>query len=66
MKSVVTGPLSVRPKDAVKLLSVGKTKLAELIANGSLESYTVGTRSRLITVKSIHRLLGLETDKPAT
>jgi excisionase family DNA binding protein len=47
-------PLVLRPRDACRLLSVGNTRLYELLSAGELESYLDG-RSRKITVESIHR-----------
>jgi excisionase family DNA binding protein len=46
-------PLIVRPKVACRLLSVGETRLYELIANGEIESFRDGG-SRKITTRSIH------------
>jgi excisionase family DNA binding protein len=45
-------PLAVSPRHACRLLSVGNTRLYELIAAGEIESYRDG-RSRRITVASI-------------
>jgi excisionase family DNA binding protein len=45
-------PLVVRPKVACRLLSVGETRLYELIANGELESFKDGG-ARRITMASI-------------
>jgi hypothetical protein len=57
MQSAVPGPLVVRPKDVQKLLSIGKTKVDQLIADGTLESYKLAPRIRVITMKSVTRLL---------
>jgi excisionase family DNA binding protein len=48
----VSLPLSVKPKAAAALLSVGLTRLYELLNAGELVSYYDG-RSRLITTDSI-------------
>jgi excisionase family DNA binding protein len=45
-------PLVVPPKVACRLLSVGETRLYELIADGELESFKDGV-SRRITMASI-------------
>jgi excisionase family DNA binding protein len=45
-------PLAVSPRRACRLLSVGNTRLYELIAAGEIESYRDG-RSRRITMASI-------------
>jgi excisionase family DNA binding protein len=46
-------PLVVSPRQACQLLSVGLTRLYELLNEGKLDSFMVG-RSRRITVVSIH------------
>jgi hypothetical protein len=48
--------LAVRISDATRLAGIGKTKLFELIANGTLETTTVGRR-RLILYRSLRRLI---------
>lgn len=45
-------PLAVRPREACLLLSVGMTRLYELIGAGELQTYREG-RSRRITMASI-------------
>ncbi len=45
-------PIAVAPKIACKLLSIGTTRLYELLGSGALESYSEG-RMRRITVASI-------------
>ena len=47
-------PLAVSPRQACKLLSVGNTRLYELLAVGELELYLDG-RMRRITMQSIRR-----------
>jgi excisionase family DNA binding protein len=47
-------PLAVAPRQACVLLSIGNTRLYELLRSGELESYLEG-RSRRITMQSIHR-----------
>ena len=46
-------PLVVRPKTARRLLSVGETRLYEMIASGELESFRDGG-ARKITTRSIY------------
>jgi hypothetical protein len=54
-------PLAVSPRETRQLLSIGNTRLYELLNAGELESYQEG-RSRRITMRSIRarieRLLG--------
>src|SRR5579885_3087608 len=45
---VLTEPLAVPPREACRLLSVGLTRLYELLHEGQLESFRYG-RSRRIT-----------------
>ena len=45
-------PLVVKPQTACRLLSIGTTRLYELIADGSIESYREGGHRR-ITMRSI-------------
>ena len=54
-------PIWYRPNQALELLPVGKTKLAEMIRTGQVESVLVG-RTRLIRASSIH---SLRTDEAA-
>jgi hypothetical protein len=49
----VVEPLVVRPRDACRMLSVGMTRLYELLNENALESY-LHCGSRRITVSSIH------------
>ncbi len=49
-------PLAVRRSDVGPLLGYGQTKIGEMIRDGTLESIKNG-RSRLITMRSIKRLL---------
>ncbi|PZU06105.1 MAG: excisionase [Sphingomonas sp.] len=49
-------PLAVRVADATRLTGIGKTKLFELIANGTLETTSVGRR-RLILYRSLQQLI---------
>lgn len=50
-------PIAVSPKTAQEMLSIGKTKLFELIKDGTLNSKKIG-KSRRITVASIKRAAG--------
>jgi hypothetical protein len=47
-------PLAVSPRQARKLLSIGNTRLYQLMGAGELESYHDG-RVRRITMRSIRR-----------
>ncbi len=49
-------PLAVRVSDATRLTGIGKTKLFELIADGTLETTSIGRR-RLILYRSLERLI---------
>ena len=49
-------PLAVRVADATRLTGIGKTKLFELIADGTLETTSVGRR-RLILYRSLRQLI---------
>lgn len=46
-------PVVVPPREACRMLSVGMTRLYELLHEGQFESFRYG-RSRRITVSSIH------------
>lgn len=48
--------------DAGRMLSIGKTKLGELIAQGQLESVRIGAR-RLVKIASVKRLAGVDADQ---
>jgi excisionase family DNA binding protein len=48
-------PLAVSPRVASRLLSLGNTRLYQLIRNGELDSYIDGERARRITMSSIKR-----------
>jgi excisionase family DNA binding protein len=48
----VLQPLAVSPRQACGLLSIGLTRLYELLGSGELDSFLVG-RSRRITVASM-------------
>jgi hypothetical protein len=51
--------VAVSPRTAGSMLGFGKTKIAELVKNGILESQKIGG-ARRITVVSIKRLAGAE------
>lgn len=53
-------PEGYRPKEACTILSVGPTKLKELIRTGAIESVLIG-RTRIITRRGIERLLHLDS-----
>jgi excisionase family DNA binding protein len=52
-KRTYLDPIVVRPREACKMLSVGLTRLYELLHEGQLDSFRYG-RSRRITIASIH------------
>jgi excisionase family DNA binding protein len=52
-----TDPLVVTPRVACRLLSLGNTRIYELIRNGELDSYVDGRRARRITMASIRRYI---------
>ena len=49
-------PLAYSPSDAAHLMSIGKTKIFELIKDGTLKSFKYGGR-RLITLDAIKTCL---------
>ena len=49
-------PLAYSVSDAVKVSSLGRTKLYELIKNGRIDTLKVGRRT-LVKADSLHRLL---------
>ena len=52
-------PILCSQAEAWKLLAIGKTKGAELIAQGQLETVRIGSR-RLVKVASVRRMAGIE------
>ena len=50
-------PLAVSPRVASRLLSLGNTRLYQLIRNGEIDSYLDGKRARRITMASIKRYI---------
>jgi excisionase family DNA binding protein len=58
-------PPVVRPKVACRLLSVGETRLYELINNDEIESFRDGA-SRKITTRSIHAYIERQLARPKT
>lgn len=53
-------PILTSQENARKMLSIGKTKLGELIASGELDTVRIGSR-RLVKIASIKRLAGVDT-----
>ncbi|NML90439.1 helix-turn-helix domain-containing protein [Sphingobium sp. TB-6] len=49
-------PISVRIATAVRMTGIGRSKLYELIQDGSIEIVKIGSAT-LIPVASLHRLL---------
>lgn len=49
-------PLLVSPREACRLLSIGLTRLYEILNAGELDSFLIG-RSRRITLVSLHRFV---------
>ena len=58
-------PLVVTPRVACRLLSLGNTRVYELIGNGELDSYVDGQRARRITMASIRRYIARHLPAPA-
>jgi hypothetical protein len=56
--------LSVRIGDAIRITGIGRTKLFALIADGTLQTTTIGRR-RLILYRSLQQLIEGETPKAA-
>lgn len=50
-------PLCVRVPEARRLLSIGRSKLYEMIAAGEIEIIKIGTSTRVVTA-SLRRLVG--------
>ncbi len=48
--------MAVSINEAAKALSLGRTSIYALIADGRLEAFRLGRR-RLVTVESIHKLV---------
>jgi excisionase family DNA binding protein len=68
--SVEVTPLVVPPRDACRLLSIGMSRLYDLMRSGELSSYLDG-RSRRITMKAIHeyvarRVADAEASQPCS
>lgn len=60
VESVVrSDPICVRVPEACRLLSIGRSKLYELIASGDVECVKIGTGTR-ITTASLRRLVAQE------
>ena len=51
-------PVAVSINDTVRLLSLGRTKVYDLINDGTLKTTKVGRRT-LVTMASIHALVGM-------
>lgn len=56
-------PILCSQAEAWKMLAIGRTKGAELIASGQLETVRIGAR-HLVKIESVKRLAGVETDQP--
>jgi hypothetical protein len=56
-------PLTVRPAEAERLLRISHSHLYELLNSGELESVLRGKRTRLISMRSIRRVAGLDEDE---
>jgi excisionase family DNA binding protein len=50
-------PLGYRPEQVAQITGLGRTKVFELIADGTLTSRKVG-RSRIVSAESVERLIG--------
>jgi len=53
-------PVTVRIPEAMRLLGLGRSKLYELIGDGSIVTIKVG-RSRLVVMRSIHDFVARQT-----
>ena len=56
-------PMVVTVSDAASMLSIGRSRIYELIQSGALASVKIGT-SRRVTIKSIRKLLADATAPP--
>ena len=54
-------PLAVPPLEAARMLSLGLSRLYQLMRAGELDAFHSG-RSRRITVQSIHNYVGRQLD----
>ena len=61
MEAYTVRPILCSQAEAGKMLAIGKTKLAELISSGQIESLRIGRR-RLVRISSLQRLAGIETN----
>lgn len=52
-------PLALSINDAAKLLSLGRTSIYAMIADGRLEAFRLGRR-RLVRMESIRRLVAAQ------
>jgi excisionase family DNA binding protein len=59
----LTKPIWVSPKEASRLVAIGRTRIYELIADGALDSIKFG-RKRLISYASLERLGASERGGP--
>ena len=56
-------PMVVTVPDAASMLSIGRSRIYELIASGDLASVKIGT-SRRVTINSVRKLLADATEPP--
>jgi len=49
-------PICMKVNEAARMISVGRTKLYELIASGDVETVKLGKSTRIVTA-SLHRLV---------
>ena len=54
---MVQEKMAVTIREATEMVSLGKTKIHQLLANGHLTRIKVGRRT-LVTVESLRRLIG--------
>ncbi len=59
MQTNIPEPLAYSVKDAVRVTSIGKTRLYQLISEGRLEVRRIGSRT-LIPAESLRRLIAGE------
>ena len=54
-------PICVKVNDAARMISVGRTKLYELIASGEIEAIKLGKSTR-VTTASLHELVSRQRE----
>jgi hypothetical protein len=57
VSTTYTHPLAYRPKDACRMIGVGKTKLEDLIRSGKLTRKKIGPKVTVIMHAELEKLL---------